>query len=91
MEMINATGRRKCSVARVYLKKGEGNILVNGKDYKAYFPQEHVQLSVMAPLEEVEVAKLYDVVVNVSGGGFRSGRSSSYGYFPCFSGAKCRF
>jgi len=71
MEMINATGRRKCSVARVYLKKGEGNILVNGKDYKAYFPQEHVQLSVMAPLEEVEVAKLYDVVVNVSGGGFK--------------------
>jgi small subunit ribosomal protein S9 len=61
MEMINATGRRKCSVARVYLKKGEGNILVNGKDYKAYFPQEHVQLSVMAPLEEVEVAALVEL------------------------------
>ena len=43
MEMINATGRRKASVARVYLTKGEGKILVNGKDYKQYFPQIHIQ------------------------------------------------
>jgi len=71
MEMINATGRRKCSVARVYLKKGEGNILVNGKDFKAYFPQDHVRVAVTAPLEALELTKLYDVVVNVSGGGFK--------------------
>jgi small subunit ribosomal protein S9 len=70
-EQINATGRRKASVARVYLKKGEGKIEVNGKDYKDYFPQTHVQISVTAPLETVEVAKLYDIKVNVNGGGFK--------------------
>jgi small subunit ribosomal protein S9 len=70
-EQINATGRRKSSVARVYLKKGEGKIEVNGKDYKDYFPQTHVQISVTAPLETVEVAKLYDIKVNVNGGGFK--------------------
>jgi small subunit ribosomal protein S9 len=71
MEMINATGRRKCSVARVYLKKGEGKIEVNGKDYKEYFPQIHVQGTVTSPLETVEVSSLYDIVVNVTGGGFK--------------------
>lgn len=71
MEMINATGRRKCSVARVYLKKGEGHIEVNGKDYKEYFPQVHVQGTVTSPLETVEVGSLYDIVVNVAGGGFK--------------------
>jgi small subunit ribosomal protein S9 len=70
-EQINATGRRKASVARVYLKKGEGQITVNGKDFRAYFPQTHVQISVTAPLETVEVAKLYDINVNVNGGGFK--------------------
>lgn len=71
MEMINATGRRKCSVARVYLKKGEGHIEVNGKDYKEYFPQVHVQGTVTSPLETVEVGSLYDITVNVAGGGFK--------------------
>ena len=69
--MINATGRRKASVARVYLKKGEGKIVVNGKDYKEYFPQLHVQTAVTAPLETVEVAALYDVTINVMGGGYK--------------------
>ncbi len=71
IEMINATGRRKSSVARVYLKKGEGKIEVNGKDYKEYFPQIHVQTSITAPLETVEVASIYDIKVNVIGGGFK--------------------
>ncbi|MCB9080993.1 MAG: 30S ribosomal protein S9 [Lewinellaceae bacterium] len=71
MEMINATGRRKASVARVYLKKGEGKIEVNGKDYRDYFPQVHVQIAVTAPLQTVEMANLYDVTVNVVGGGFK--------------------
>ena len=69
IEMINATGRRKSSVARVYLKKGEGKIEVNGKDYKEYFPQIHVQTSITAPLETVEVANIYG--------------SGADGYFPC--------
>lgn len=71
MESVNATGRRKASVARVYLRKGDGNISVNGKDYKDYFPQPNIQLKVTAPLETVEVVKEYDILVNVNGGGFK--------------------
>jgi ribosomal protein S9 len=71
MDMINATGRRKASVARVYLKKGEGKIEINGRELKEYFPQIHIQTAVTAPLETVEVASLYDIKVNVMGGGFK--------------------
>lgn len=71
MEMINAIGRRKASVARVYLKKGEGNILVNGKDYKEYFPQTHIQYNITDPFKTVEVENIYDLKINVSGGGFK--------------------
>ena len=43
MEVINTTGRRKASIARLYMKAGKGEIKVNGKDYKEYFPQQHIQ------------------------------------------------
>ena len=69
--MINAIGRRKESVARVYLKKGEGKISINGRDYREYFPQMHVQGLVMQPFETVEMVGVYDLKVNVKGGGFR--------------------
>ncbi|MDX1684742.1 MAG: 30S ribosomal protein S9 [Saprospiraceae bacterium] len=71
MESVNAIGRRKASVARVYLVKGKGKISINGKDMKNYFPQPNIQLKVMAPLEAVDVAKEYDIQVNVDGGGFK--------------------
>jgi len=72
MEMINAIGRRKASVARVYLTKGQGNIQVNGKDYKEYFPQIHIQSSVTDPFTTVDLeTNLYDVKVNVDGGGYK--------------------
>ncbi len=71
MEMINAIGRRKASVARVYLTKGKGAISVNGKDYKDYFPNANIQMKLEDPLTTVEVAKEYDVKVNVNGGGFK--------------------
>lgn len=71
MEMVNAVGRRKASVARVYLTKGEGKITVNGRDYKEYFPQMHVQYNIEDPFQTVEIAGAYDVKVNVAGGGFR--------------------
>ena len=71
MESINATGRRKASVARVYLKKGKGSIQINGKDIKDYFPQVNIQMNVLAPLEAVEVKGEYDVHANVNGGGFK--------------------
>ncbi len=71
MEMINALGRRKASVARVYLTQGEGNITVNGKPYDVYFCQAHVQNIVTDALKTVEVDKLYNLNVNVVGGGFK--------------------
>ena len=71
MEVINTTGRRKSSVARIYLTAGKGNILVNGKDYKEYFPQENIRFNIEDPLNVVDAAKSYDIKVNVSGGGFK--------------------
>lgn len=71
MEQINTIGRRKASVARVYMKKGGGNITVNGKDYKDYFPLTHIQFKVLDPLATVEVAQEYDINVNVKGGGYK--------------------
>ena len=69
--MINAIGRRKASIARVYLTKGEGKIVVNGKDYKEYFPQKHIQANITDPFATVEVENIYDLNVNVTGGGFK--------------------
>jgi len=71
METINAIGRRKASVARVYLSNGTGKIKINGREYKEYFPQLHISAHVIAPLQELDVLSQYDVKVNVNGGGFR--------------------
>ncbi len=71
MEQINAVGRRKTAVARVYLRKGEGNITVNGRDYREYFPQMHVQQNVTDPFVVVGAENIYDLKVNVRGGGFK--------------------
>lgn len=71
METINAIGRRKASVARVYLSNGTGKIKINGRDYKEYFPLQHISVHVVAPLMELDVLATYDVKVNVNGGGFR--------------------
>ena len=71
MEMINAIGRRKSSVARVYLSKGDGKISINGKDYKDYFPQQHIQTNIVAPFQTVQIDNIYDLKVNVKGGGFK--------------------
>jgi small subunit ribosomal protein S9 len=71
METINAIGRRKASVARVYVSNGTGAIKINGREYKEYFPQLHISAHVIAPLLELDVLSQYDVKVNVSGGGFR--------------------
>ena len=71
MEIINGLGRRKAAVARVYLKQGSGNVVVNGKDYKEYFPVEHVQGKILEPLALVDVLSIYDLKVNVRGGGIK--------------------
>ncbi|HAW05443.1 MAG TPA: 30S ribosomal protein S9 [Saprospirales bacterium] len=71
METINAIGRRKASVARVYLTKGDGNIIINGKELSNYFPMQNIQNSVTEPLKVSELEKQYDIKINVSGGGFK--------------------
>lgn len=69
MEVINTSGRRKTSVARIYMTKGSGNIVVNGRDYKTYFPTPTLQYYVTQSLTVSKVATDYDVTVNVAGGG----------------------
>ena len=71
MEVINTIGRRKASVARLYMKAGSGKIVVNGKDYKDYFPQANIQFNLEDPLNTVDSAKAFDIKVNVNGGGFK--------------------
>ena len=71
MEMINATGRRKSSIARVYMTKGDGKIEVNGKTMKDYFPQPHIQLELLRPFTTLELENAYNIKVNVKGGGFK--------------------
>ncbi|MBS1778902.1 MAG: 30S ribosomal protein S9 [Bacteroidetes bacterium] len=65
----NAVGRRKEAVARVYMSKGTGNITVNEKEYKAYFPIMYLQNQVELPFKVTDTASSFDVVVNVQGGG----------------------
>lgn len=65
----NAVGRRKEAVARVYLSKGTGNITVNDKEYKAYFPLMYLQNQVELPLKTIDSASAFDLVINVQGGG----------------------
>jgi small subunit ribosomal protein S9 len=71
MDVINTTGRRKTAIARVYLKEGKGNIVINKKDYKEYFPIATLQYVVNQPFEITETAGKYDVQVNLDGGGIK--------------------
>ena len=67
--IYNGTGRRKTSVARVWLKRGDGKVTINKKDVATYFPRESWQLKVMEPLKITETQSDYDVSVTVKGGG----------------------
>jgi small subunit ribosomal protein S9 len=67
--MYRATGRRKTSVARVILKPGSGNIIVNKKPVEEYFPRETLRMIIRQPLELVGMHNKFDVQVNVKGGG----------------------
>ncbi len=69
MEVIHTIGRRKTAVARIFLKDGKGEILVNNKDYKVYFPTPILQYVVKQPLELTNSIDKYDIKVNVDGGG----------------------
>ena len=71
MSITNTSGRRKTAIARIYLTDGSGNITVNGKDYKMYFPTLPLQYIVTQSTEVSESMGKYDVAVNVSGGGIK--------------------
>ena len=71
MEAINTVGRRKAAVARIYVNEGKGQITVNQKDYKDYFPEERLQYVVEQPIKIAEVEGKYDIKVNLDGGGFK--------------------
>ena len=68
-EISYSTGRRKSSSARVYLSKGTGKIVINGKSIEDYFPRETGRMVVTQPLETVDMTKNFDINVTVSGGG----------------------
>lgn len=69
MDIINTIGRRKKSIARVYLSKGKGNVTINGKDYKEYFPTIALQYRINQPFTLTDNVGSYDVKVNADGGG----------------------
>jgi small subunit ribosomal protein S9 len=71
MEMVNALGRRKTAVARVFVNDGSGQIRVNHKDYKVYFPTSVLQYIVEEPLAISNVMGKYDIIVNIDGGGYK--------------------
>ena len=70
MEMINALGRRKSAVARIFLTEGTGKITINKRDLTEYFPSPILQFVVKQPLDLLEATEKYDIKVNLNGGGF---------------------
>ena len=70
METINALGRRKSSVARIFLTEGTGKITINKRDLADYFPSPILQYVVKQPLALLDATEKYDIKVNLDGGGF---------------------
>jgi small subunit ribosomal protein S9 len=70
MEVINALGRRKAAVARVFVSEGTGQITINKRDISVYFPSPILQFIVKQPLNKLGIAEKYDIKVNLDGGGF---------------------
>ena len=69
--MINATGRRKTAVARVFIKEGTGKITVNKRDVDEYFTTTTLQFTVRQPLEVTQTGEKFDLNVNLDGGGYK--------------------
>ena len=69
MEVINTLGRRKTAVARLYMKPGSGQIMVNNRDYKEYFCVPTLQYKVEQPLQVANLMGQYDIKANLDGGG----------------------
>ena len=70
MEKVNALGRRKSAIARVYVSEGNGKITINKRDITEYFPSSILQFVVKQPLTTLDAVEKYDIVANLQGGGF---------------------
>lgn len=71
MQVINTIGRRKTSVARVYVSSGDGKITVNGRDYKEYFPAAEIQYTITQAQGLTDLDGKFDIKANVDGGGVK--------------------
>ena len=71
MDKVNAVGRRKAAVARVYVSEGTGKIIIDKRPLEVYFPSSILQYVVLQPLNKLEVADKYDIVAHIDGGGFK--------------------
>ncbi|MDR0866310.1 MAG: 30S ribosomal protein S9 [Candidatus Symbiothrix sp.] len=71
MEVVNALGRRKAAVARVYVKEGSGQIRINKRELETYFPSSILQYVVKQPLNKLGVVEQYDITINLQGGGYK--------------------
>ena len=71
MEQINAVGRRKAAIARVFVKEGKGEITINKRSLETYFPSSILQFIVKEPLALLDVVGKYDIKVNLCGGGYK--------------------
>lgn len=71
MEKVNAIGRRKAAVARVYLTEGTGNIVIDKRPIEVYFPSSILQYIVKQPLLTLDCAEKYDIVAHIDGGGYK--------------------
>jgi small subunit ribosomal protein S9 len=70
MEVVNALGRRKSAIARIYVSEGTGKITINKRDLTEYFPSSILQFVVKQPLTTVDAVEKYDIKVNLTGGGY---------------------
>jgi len=71
MEKVNAIGRRKAAIARIYVDEGNGQITINKRGLDSYFPSPILQYIVKQPLNTLSVTEKYDIKVNLGGGGFK--------------------
>ena len=71
MEKVNAIGRRKAAVARVYVSEGSGKIVIDKRPLEVYFPSSILQYVVKQPLNKLEVADKYDIMAHLDGGGYK--------------------
>jgi small subunit ribosomal protein S9 len=71
MEIINAIGRRKSSVARLFMKSGNGKIKINGRELKEFFPQDYIRQVVLDPMKVIGEDLNYDMTIIVEGGGYK--------------------